>query len=168
MSRSYFGIAAALIILIMAASGVVAQNVTLFDQLLSEYETIRLALLHDSTEGVQESALSMVRHVDEYDPESDTPAAAINSENSDKFRVWIHDFRESADMLSHADALASSRDAFGKLSRAMVAYRQLTESPKSVVVYCSMAEKVWLQPKGEIGNPYYGQSMAGCGEIISE
>jgi hypothetical protein len=31
-----------------------------------------------------------------------------------------------------------------------------------------MAQKVWLQPKGEIGNPYYGQSMARCGEFVSE
>jgi hypothetical protein len=31
-----------------------------------------------------------------------------------------------------------------------------------------MAQQVWLQPKGEIGNPYYGQSMARCGEVVSE
>jgi hypothetical protein len=43
----------------------------------------------------------------------------------------------------------------------------LTE-PNTVVVYCAMAEKVWIQPKGEIGNPYYGQSMARCGEVVSK
>ena len=49
----------------------------------------------------------------------------------------------------------------------MVRYRQLVPDPQPVVVFCSMAQKVWLQPKGEIGNPYYGSSMLRCGKVVS-
>lgn len=168
MLRSVINPVAASIILVMAVAGAVAQDVTLFGELMSDYETIRLALLHDSVDGVRESAMSMVRHLDEYDPESDTPPAAVKSESFEKFRSTVRDLRASAEKLGHEDTLGTFRDAFGELSRGMVAYRQMTENPKAVVAYCSMAEKVWLQPEGAIGNPYYGQSMAGCGEIVSK
>jgi hypothetical protein len=59
------------------------------------------------------------------------------------------------------------RAAFGSLSKALVRYRQLVPDPAPVVVFCSMAQEVWLQPEGEIGNPYYGQSMARCGDVVS-
>ena len=44
----------------------------------------------------------------------------------------------------------------------------LVKNPAPAVAFCSMTQKVWLQPSGEIGNPYYGQSMARCGEFVSQ
>ena len=44
----------------------------------------------------------------------------------------------------------------------------LVKNPAPAVAFCSMAQKVWLQPSGEIGNPYYGQSMAWCGKFVSQ
>jgi hypothetical protein len=38
----------------------------------------------------------------------------------------------------------------------------------TIVAFCSMTKKSWLQPKGEIGNPYYGKSMPRCGEVVSK
>ena len=78
------------------------------------------------------------------------------------------EIHRTASYLQLAGSLEESREAFGELSQALVKYRQEIVGPKPVVAYCSMARKVWLQPKGEIGNPYYGQSMATCGEIVSE
>ena len=52
----------------------------------------------------------------------------------------------------------------------MVQYRAQVEGDElPVVMYCSMAKKSWLQlAGGEIGNPYYGQSMARCGEAVGQ
>ena len=49
----------------------------------------------------------------------------------------------------------------------MIAYRAIAEeTPKPQVVYCSMAKHSWLQPKGEVSNPYYAdEAMRTCGEI---
>ena len=51
----------------------------------------------------------------------------------------------------------------------MIAYRENgSEKPKPEVVYCSMAKRSWLQPAGDITNPYYADAgMRGCGEITA-
>jgi len=67
-----------------------------------------------------------------------------------------------------AHDLAATRTAFGELSKPMVRYREMVSGDRPMVVYCPMAKKPWLQPKGEIGNPYFGQSMATCGTIVSK
>jgi Cu(I)/Ag(I) efflux system membrane fusion protein len=71
-----------------------------------------------------------------------------------------------ADAVAKATELESARHAFAELSDAMIAYRsKSTEEPKPVVVYCSMAKHSWLQPKGDISNPYLDASMQTCGEV---
>jgi hypothetical protein len=37
-----------------------------------------------------------------------------------------------------------------------------------VVMYCPMVKRSWLQPAGEVGNPYHGQKMANCGYVVGE
>ena len=49
--------------------------------------------------------------------------------------------------------LVSAFNAFGK---------------STVVAWCSMSKKSWLQPAGEIGNPYYGKEMPRCGEVVGK
>jgi hypothetical protein len=73
-----------------------------------------------------------------------------------------HLVRKSRDM-------ESARHAFVALSDAMIAYRTSgNERPKPEVVYCAMAKHSWLQPKGDISNPYYADpAMRGCGEVKS-
>lgn len=74
--------------------------------------------------------------------------------------VRPHLVRKSRDMESRA---------FVALSGAMVAYRTAgSERPKPQVVYCAMAKHSWLQPKGDISNPYFADpAMRGCGEVKS-
>ncbi len=38
----------------------------------------------------------------------------------------------------------------------------------TTVVFCPMAKKAWIQPEGEIGNPYLGQEMPTCGEVVPD
>jgi len=68
--------------------------------------------------------------------------------------------------VAQATDLERARHAFAELSDAMIAYRgKSKEQPKPVVVYCSMAKHSWLQPKGDISNPYLDASMLTCGEV---
>jgi len=111
------------------------------------YEAIRQALLHDSLDGITTQAEELRQSAEELRLKFDAATAAGLAP-----KIEIDDARAS----------------FGELSRATVRYRQMLAKPESMVVYCAMAEQVWIQPEGDIGNPYYGQSMAGCGEIVSE
>ncbi len=129
-----------------------ADSAATFGELMKPYEDIRQALLHDTIDGVAEHAAAISKKADEM--------------ADDEVMPKISGF---ARQLSEASDLESAREAFYELSKVMVQYRsKLGGEDLPVVAYCSMLKKSWLQPEGEIGNPYYGQSMAGCGEIVGK
>lgn len=70
-----------------------------------------------------------------------------------------------ADALAKAPDLAAARIAFAALSDEVIKLRAGDKGDRPIVAYCSMAKKSWLQPKGEISNPYYDASMRKCGEV---
>ena len=73
----------------------------------------------------------------------------------------------AAEVAESAD-LEAAREAFFELSKPMGRYRKLTGDASTIVVYCPMAKKAWLQPDGEIGNPYYGSTMPTCGNRVAD
>ena len=77
-------------------------------------------------------------------------------------------FGQIAESLAGATDLEAARDAFHALSKPLVRWRKgAGEGP--VVVYCAMKDRSWLQSADdEIGNPYYGQAMARCGEVVAK
>ncbi len=139
-----------------------------FERMLTHYESIRQALLNDETEGVADHArhIEHLAHALEQDFSEET--AGIRGDRADDLRALLPTLREAAGKLAESANITDARTSFGELSRAMVRYRQMTADPLPAVAFCSMARAVWLQPQGEIGNPYYGQSMARCGEFVSE
>ncbi len=151
-----------------AATALLAHGSASFDSLALEYEAIRQSLLHDTLDGVREHAARIEKMAGSLTHGFEPEEAGILPAKQDDLTALLPDLSASAGKLAAASDLAGAREAFGELSKRMVRFRQMTPSPKNVVVFCSMAKKVWLQPKKEIGNPYYGQSMAGCGEIVSE
>jgi uncharacterized protein DUF3347 len=73
----------------------------------------------------------------------------------------------AATALSQTTDIGAAREAFGRLSDAVIAYAESTKtSPGADVatVYCPMVKKSWLQKNGEIKNPYFGKAMPDCGE----
>jgi hypothetical protein len=121
-----------------------------FDAVLGHYETIRKVLIDDTVAGIPGHAAEIAK-LAKGAPADLAPQIA-----------------EAAKKLSAAKDLKTARDAFYELSRPMVRWREATGSQSHVVAYCSMTKRSWLQPKGEIGNPYYGKSMATCGEVVSK
>ena len=110
------------------------------------YEAVRQALLADSLERTKSAAAALGSDA-QRDKESRVAATA-------------------AAVAKSAD-IGAARQSFAELSEAMIAYRSASgETPKPQVVYCSMVKHSWLQPLGEITNPYYADAaMRGCGEI---
>jgi Cu(I)/Ag(I) efflux system membrane fusion protein len=73
----------------------------------------------------------------------------------------------AATALSQTKDIGAAREAFGRLSDAVIAYAESTKtSPGADVatVYCPMVKKSWLQKNGEVKNPYFGKAMPNCGE----
>jgi hypothetical protein len=74
----------------------------------------------------------------------------------------------SAVQLASAVELDDAREKFGVLSDAIVTYMDglhLTAPEGVRKAYCPMAQKPWLQEGSTLANPYYGTSMATCGEF---
>ena len=67
-----------------------------------------------------------------------------------------------------ATKIADVREAFGKLSEALVAYLDAQKRAPGAglkVAVCPMVSKPWIQKDGAIQNPYYGSEMLSCGSF---
>jgi Cu(I)/Ag(I) efflux system membrane fusion protein len=70
--------------------------------------------------------------------------------------------------LQKASGVEAARDAFGRLSEALIALAdagKLGKTPGLHVAYCPMVNKSWLQRGKVVLNPYDGR-MKSCGEIV--
>jgi hypothetical protein len=70
--------------------------------------------------------------------------------------------------LQKAKKIDEAREAFGRMSEALVAYLEAQKQKPGNgvrVAYCPMVRKPWLQKDGAIQNPYYGASMLTCGSF---
>jgi hypothetical protein len=114
------------------------------DAIFDRYETARQALLKESLPAVQTAAKEL--------------GAAARSADQPKLATVATTVADAAD-------LKAARAAFGKLSDEMIAYRKDAKGDKPVVAYCPMVQQSWLQPAGEIGNPYADAAMRGCGVV---
>lgn len=140
-------------LLLLLPQAALASTGDTFAMLIEPYEDVRQALLHDTSDGVAEKAVK-IRDVAKEHAADDGLLAKIS---------------DAAGKLAEASDLDNAREAFYEISKLMVQYRSKAGGDGlPVVVYCSMAKKSWLQPEGEIGNPYYGQSMARCGEVVEK
>lgn len=117
--------------------------------LLDPYLRVQDALARDKTDSVKQDAAAMAN-----------ASAAAGSQ--------AKPIADAARELERAGSLAAARDAFGKVSEAMLAYAKASGStpPRDVkVAFCPMNSKSWLQKGDKIRNPYYGPDMGECGEF---
>ncbi|HET8796626.1 MAG TPA: DUF3347 domain-containing protein [Thermoanaerobaculia bacterium] len=114
--------------------------------LFSRYEAVRQALLKGSFADVQKNAAAL--------------AAQAKTAKQAEVAAKAEAVAKSAD-------LAAARTAFGPLSEEMLKVREGAKGDRPSVYYCPMVKKSWLQPKGEVGNPY-DSAMEKCGMLKSE
>lgn len=134
---------------------------------MPDYEQIRRALAADSTTGISERAAELRKSLESLQADLTADRAGVPADELPEVEALLPQLLEAARTLEKAEGLKASRDAFYALSKPLVRWRQAAgQGPE--VVYCSMAKRSWLQPEGEeVGNPYHGEAMGGCGEVVS-
>lgn len=143
----------ALAALLVAAPAAQAADTGPFEAMAKHYEPIWQALAGDSTDGVAEHAERIAEIAESGDHPAD--AADIAPEIARRART-----------VAEAPDLEAAREAFGELTKPLVRYRKAVGAERLEVAYCPMAEKAWLQPDGDIQNPYYGSEMLACGDFV--
>ena len=125
------------------------------DQMLKDYFKIQTALAQDSTERTADAAQSIHQR-----------AMSIRAVDADLQHILIQIVVASRDF-SDSD-LKSAREGFFELSKPLLTYlNQYHEHRDQYFRYfCPMAQKAWIQPDRQIRNPYEGQSMESCGQLI--
>jgi len=141
---------------------------TAFARFMADYEAIRTTLLADSIDGVAKHAKAVARRASRLGRAFDPEEAGISDEHAKEAKSLLPRIESAAAELARAESLEQARERFGALSEAMIEYRGLATGKRPVVVQCPMVKRRWLQPKGEIGNPYLGQKMPKCGMIESK
>ena len=137
-----------------------------FDGILVHYEAIWQALTQDTFDGVTEHGGAIQQIVSDLEGDFSAERAGVAADAAGEVEALLPELATAAESLSASDSLEAARDAFYDLSKPLVRYRKAATGQRPVVAYCSMAKRSWLQPEGEIGNPYYGSAMLTCGEVV--
>lgn len=138
-----------------------------FNVFMEHYEAIRLSLLSDSLDGVKGHARAISKQARRLGTAFDAEMAGVKPAESKQIQSLMPALRKQADALARAKSLDDARAAFGAISESLVTYRNAATGPRPAIAFCPMAKKSWLQPKGEIGNPYGGKKMPRCGQFSS-
>ena len=152
--------------LVASASFSADAEPTAFDQVAEHYEAVRLALTNDTTEDISKQGKEIEAILKQLSTEWSPEAAGVRADMAEDVQGLLPKLSEAAAALAGATSLDAARDAFYELSKPLVRWRKAANGDKPVVAYCSMAKRSWLQPDGKLGNPYYGQSMLRCGEVV--
>lgn len=139
---------------------------TAFDQILEHYEAVRQALSADRMAGVADAGREIGQILDHLESDWSAERAGVVADKADEARAVLPALQTAADQLAEADDLDAARDAFYALSKPLVRFRKAAAGERPVVAYCPMVKRSWLQPEGEIGNPYHGPEMHRCGEVV--
>jgi len=118
---------------------------------LDKYLQIQTALASDSLKGVAAAAAEM---------------AAITKASDGVIPGVV---AVKAESLAKTTDIKAAREAFKPLSAALITVlsAQKVQPGRYFEAFCPMANASWIQAGKKISNPYFGASMAGCGEIRS-
>jgi len=138
----------------------------LYEPLLNAYFSIQRTLAHDQMEGVAASAVMFRKQLEAILGSDAKPAT-----EADAYRERLQAFQVSATKFQPKD-IEEARVQFGQLNADLIAL--LTQFPPPLgrtlyIMNCPMWERSpsrWLQASQDIENPFMGEAMPKCGELV--
>jgi hypothetical protein len=130
------------------------------------YLLMQTALVNNKTTEAATQAKSIDQLISSFD------AANLPAEQKQAYEAHAAKIQELATSIANTQDIKSQRDSFSPFSNQV--YELVTAFGNDQPVYqahCPMAfdgkGASWLSDKTEIRNPYYGDEMLECGEVIS-
>lgn len=131
-----------------------------FSAVQQPYDAVRLALTADGLPAAKKEAAKL-RAAAEAEAAWAKTASGRAPELVKPFTIVA----AAAAKIGRASSITEARKAFGQSSEAMRSALKIAERDDLLVVYCPMVKLHWLQPKGELRNPY-GSAMPNCGRAV--
>ncbi len=131
-----------------------------FSAVQQPYDAVRLALTADRIAPAKKEAVKL-RTAAEAEAKW---AKAATGRGPELAKPWAA-VAVAAARIERAASITEARKAFGNASESMRTALKIAERDDFLVVYCPMVKLHWLQPKGEIRNPY-GAAMPNCGRVV--
>ena len=91
----------------------------------------------------------------------------IQNENAPMYRNIPKDLRRAGRAMFKAKTLEELRAGFRDLSRPVVIWAGLSKPTGLAIFYCPVSNATWVQPEGDVKNPYHGSKMHGCGQAVA-
>jgi len=139
-----------------------------FTELLGVYHEVRSALVQDNLTRASEHAREIEKRAAELGKDAGLADEAVPDGSTQEWLGLVEEIAAAAAQLGSAEELETAREAFFALSKPMGRYRKLVADGSTIVAFCPMEKKAWLQPDGEFENPYLGQEMPTCGQRIPD
>jgi membrane fusion protein, copper/silver efflux system len=139
----------------------------LYEPLLNAYFSIQKTLAHDQMDGVAASADTFRRQLETILSSNIKPGTAANV-----YQERLHALQDSATKF-HAKGIEEARIQFGQLSADLIALVSQFQPPVGETLYtinCPTWEKSpsrWVQATKNVENPFMGEAMASCGEVVN-
>ena len=131
-----------------------------FNAVQQPYDAVRLALTADRLPAAKKEAAKLRTAA-----ETEAAWAKTATGRGPELVKPFTNVAAAAAKIERASSITDARKAFGESSEAMRAALKIAERDDFLVVYCPMVKLHWLQPKGEILNPY-GAAMPNCGRVV--
>ncbi len=138
------------------------------EKLLTAYEKVRGLLAHDRLEGVAPAAEQMKQALAELRVSESKP-----TDQADAYKEKLAALERCVTVLP-PPKLESAREQFGAISTALIDLFKSFPPPLAApleIVHCPMWSKSaadWLQPGKDVENPFLGQQMPTCGNVVGQ
>jgi hypothetical protein len=137
-NRSIIGSVTFTLVAGLAAAGTPPSG---FVAINNDYQTIREALVTDSTDGIANHALNIAALAAELAAHFDADRAGVAPVKRAACPGALSELSSAATTLAEPNAVAAARQAFGALSAPMVHYRDMVSSDRPEVVWCPMVKQ---------------------------
>lgn len=132
--------------------------------IVSEYLSIKNALVADNTDEAAEAGGKLVAAFDNFD------VSNFSDAEQTELKDIIVNAKEQAEHISDSP-MEHQREHFKTLSKDVTDMVAITGTDKKLYEqFCPMYDKgsAWLSASNEVKNPYYGSKMVTCGKVQKE
>ena len=136
--------------------------------ILSGYLAVNNALAADNSKGAAEAGKSILSGLENVDMNS------IAANKMKQFMELSADVKENAEHIrDNAGKIDHQREHLEFLSKDVLDLIALLGAPQKLYqIHCPMASNEkgadWISDSKEVKNPYFGNAMLGCGEVVKE